>query len=127
MGLWTPPGGKTMMGESPQECAIREIFEETGLTIAQPRLRAILTVVDTAWPAHWLLFVFRAQDSQGEIMAAGTPEGELHWIELDRLEEYPRPLADRDSFPCVMTDGVIFQGKYIYDTPQTLTSKDLYL
>ncbi len=114
------------MGESPQECAVREIFEETGLTIAQPRLRAILTVVDTAWPVHWLLFIFRADDVQGEIIAADTPEGELRWIELDSIGEYARPLADRESFQSVMTDGAIFQGKYVYDMPQNLTRKERY-
>ena len=126
IGLWTPPGGKMMMGESPQECAIREIFEETGLVIAQPQLRAILTAVDTAWPVHWLLFVFRADDAQGEITASDMPEGELRWIELRALQEYPRPLADCESFPSVMADGPLFQGKYVYDTPQNLSSNMLY-
>lgn len=126
VGLWSPPGGKMMMGESPQECAIREIVEETGLTIVQPRLRAILTVVDTAWPVHWLLFVFRADDGQGEIMADDTPEGELRWFELDALDDYPRPFADREAFQFVVTDGAIFQGKYVYDTPQNLTSRVTY-
>jgi 8-oxo-dGTP diphosphatase len=126
IGLWTPPGGKMTMGESPQECAIREVLEETGLTISQPVLRAVLTVVDTAWPVHWLLFVFRASDSEGDGIAADTPEGELRWIDLDALGEYARPLADRESFPSVITDGAIFQGKYVYDKPQNLTSKILY-
>jgi len=127
VGLWSPPGGKMMTGESPQECAIREIFEETGLTIAQPRLRAILTVVDTAWPVHWLLFVFRAEDAQGEIIADDTTEGELRWIELNAIDDYPRPFADREAFQFVMTDGDVFQGKYVYDTPQNLTSDEKYM
>jgi hypothetical protein len=75
---------------------------------------------------HWLLFVFRAEDAQGEIGAADTPEGELRWIELSSLDEYARPLADQESFPFVMADGELFQGKYIYDTPQNLTERKIY-
>ena len=126
VGLWTPPGGKLVMGESPQECAIRETFVETGLVIAQPQLRAILTVVDMAFPVHWLLFIFRADDAQGEITASDMPEGELRWIELGALQAYPRPQADCESFPSVMADGTLFQGKYVYDTPQNLRTNILY-
>ena len=36
VGLWSPPGGKMEHGESPQACCIREVYEETGLTIHNP-------------------------------------------------------------------------------------------
>lgn len=41
-GLWVAPGGKLDPGESPAECAIREMREETGLEIADPMLRGML-------------------------------------------------------------------------------------
>jgi 8-oxo-dGTP diphosphatase len=48
-GLWTAPGGKMELGESPIECCLREIKEETHLTLQDPQLRAIVTVYDSAW------------------------------------------------------------------------------
>lgn len=115
VGLWSPPGGKTDHGESPQECAVREIREETGLAIQTPQLRAIMTVLDVAIPVHWLLFVFRADGCEGTLNP--SLEGELRWIPLADVETYPRPEADALVFPHVLTDDTIMQAKFVYNTP----------
>jgi 8-oxo-dGTP diphosphatase len=125
VGLWTPPGGKMHIGESPHECAVRELFEETGLTIIQPTLRAIVTVVDIAYPVHWLLFIFRADEASGDLIA--SPEGELRWVDRNAVEQYPRPAADSHYYPHVMGDGPVFVCKYIYDTPNKLTETVAYM
>lgn len=116
IGLWSPPGGKMEHGESPQDCARREIFEETGLTIAAPHLRAITTVIDVAIPVHWLLFVFRADGFTGNLNPSA--EGELRWIPLETVDQYPRPEADAMVLPYVLADGDgVMQVKFVYDTP----------
>src|SRR5690242_7134352 len=69
VGLWSPPGGKMELGEAPSQCCIREVFEETGLTISKPRLRAIKTTVDLAYPVYWTLFVFQATVAGGTLQS----------------------------------------------------------
>jgi 8-oxo-dGTP diphosphatase len=129
-GLWSPPGGKMDIGESPEECAVREMYEETGLTISQPVLRGIVTVYDMAYPIHWLLFIFRAQIAQanGSIPApiSASVEGELRWIPLTELEHYERPYTDASYFPRVIDDSPLFQRKFVFDTPLKLVSEAEY-
>ena len=125
VGFWSPPGGKLELGESPQEGCIREIYEETGLTIREPKLRVIQTVIDKAYPVHWLLFIFRVDDSVGDIHT--TDEGELRWIPLGDLDTIPRPYADRQYWAHLWRDGRdILQYKYVYDSPDVLVSEEWY-
>lgn len=59
---WSPVGGKLEMGigESPFECAVREVFEETGLHIDTPDLHLFGTVSEKSFEGngHWLMFLF---------------------------------------------------------------------
>jgi 8-oxo-dGTP diphosphatase len=112
-------------GESPQDCCMREVYEETGLTIQTPLLRAVHTVIDVAYPVHWLLFIFRADESSGEFQQSA--EGELRWIALAELETYERPFTDLQHWPHVLeTTPGIWQGKVVYDTPAQLVSNIRY-
>lgn len=125
IGLWSPPGGKMEHGETPQECCIREIYEETGLTIANPMLRAIQTSVDVAYPVHWLLFIFRAENPTGDLQAMA--EGELHWVGLDELARYNRPYSDMQYWEALVNlDAPLWQGKYVYNTPADLLEELVY-
>lgn len=124
-GMWSAPGGKLHMGEAPDECVIREVHEETGLWIARPELRAVVTVFDAAWPIHWLLFIYRASHFSGDLRPG--EEGELRWISLDALESYPRPYADCQYWAHVLSDDpAVWRGKFIYDTPRTLVDEIRY-
>jgi 8-oxo-dGTP diphosphatase len=124
-GMWSAPGGKMEQGESPDECVLREIREETGLTIANPQLRAISTVYDVEYPIHWLLFIYRAYDFTGAPIL--TEEGELRWIPLADLTQYPRPYADQQHWAHVLSDDpAVWRGKFVYDTPHTLISETRY-
>ena len=125
VGLWSPPGCKLELGESPQDGCVREIREETGLTIYRPVLRVVQTVIDVAYPVHWLLFVFRADDAAGELRP--TPEGELRWMTLADLAQIARPHADRQYWSHIVNPHPgIWQGKFVYDTPATLREETRY-
>src|SRR5690606_31706360 len=101
------------------------ICEETGLTIQNPELRAIVTVYDRAFLIHWLLFMYRAYTFAGTLSLCD--EGELCWIPLDELHHYARPYADQQSWQHVLSDDPnIWRGKYVYDTPDTLVEAIRY-
>lgn len=124
---WTAPGGKTEIGEAPDETVRREIHEETGLTVHQPTLRGIITVIDVAFPLHWLLFLFRADDATGTARTGDTPEGMLQWIPLNALDAYPMPRADQVYLPRILeSGGGVFRAKFVYDTPDTCLEEVFY-
>lgn len=127
--LWTAPGGKMQIGESPDDCVKREFLEETGLTIQVPELRAIVTVFDRDWPIHWLLFIYRVEHYTGDLAPGpeGQHEGQLHWIPLAELENLPRPYVDQQYFSHLLSDEPsVWRGKFIYETPETLIDFQRY-
>ena len=123
-GKWSAPGGKLEYGESPYECAIREIREETGLEIAMPILRGVVSVLDRAYPIHWLLFIFRADAVLGT--QGTTQEGELRWFPLDQLDQVDMPYSDKLYIPRVLDQGAMFQLKLVFDTPEVCIEEVFY-
>ena len=66
---WNGLGGKLIPGESPEECVIREIKEESGLNIKTPSLKGIITFPKFDNIEDWLVFVFTAnQYSMGYLI-----------------------------------------------------------
>lgn len=79
---WLGVGGKFEAGESPEECMIREVKEETGLTLNSYRLRGIVTYVSTVFGIEYM-YVFTSDDFVGELLECN--EGELEWIEKEKI------------------------------------------
>ena len=75
-GKWIGVGGKMEAGESPDECIAREVLEETGLTLVQPRLRGIITFISAGWDDE-LIFLYTGQ-AEGT-MLPDCDEGILRW------------------------------------------------
>lgn len=92
-GLWVGLGGKVEPGESPEECIIREVYEESGLSIQQPRMRGILTFPCDGIDDDWYVFLFTATEFTGEMIS--SPEGDLQWINTDAFEALPMHEGDR--------------------------------
>ena len=104
--LYSPIGGKLEQatGESPAQCAQREIQEETGLEIPIERLRLSGIISETAYQneTHWLMFWYRVEGPV-DLPAHEMDEGSLEWHPADTLMDLPLPSTDRDViWPAVM-------------------------
>jgi 8-oxo-dGTP diphosphatase len=114
-GKYNGLGGKVDTGESVAECIRREVWEESGLTATDIRLRGTIS-----WPgfgkngADWFGFIFRI-DAWSGTPHDGNHEGTLEWIDLDRLYELPMWESDRLFLPMVFDDSpAIFHGVMPY-------------
>ena len=82
-GKWNGLGGKFDRGESPEECAIREVYEESGLKIKNPRMHGFITFPNFDGTYDWYVFIFTADKYSGKLIE--SPEGNLNWIPNDQL------------------------------------------
>ena len=118
LGLWVAPGGKLEYDESPDECALRELEEETGLIATSARLRGVITEVSPRDDYQWLIFIFVTRDFVGNMADCeqmDCPEGKLAWVAVDEVVGYPIPEADAIFFPHIIGDGPLFRAKFVYD------------
>lgn len=111
MGKWNGLGGKFEPGETPEECAIREIYEESGLTVTSPILKGILTFPGFANDEDWYAFLFVAHEFEGELI--DSPEGTLKWIDDKKLLELNLWEGDRIFLPWLERSS-FFSGKFVY-------------
>jgi 8-oxo-dGTP diphosphatase len=96
--LCSPIGGKLDMasGESPAQCARREIREEAGIDVPIDRLHLIGLVSEAAYEGrgHWLMFVYRVLGPVA-VPAQDMREGRLEWFEPGQIDSLPLPETDR--------------------------------
>lgn len=111
-GKWNGLGGKFEPGESPEMCAIREVYEESGLTIRNPELRGILTFPDFCSGEDWYAFVFVARIFSGALI--DSTEGVLQWIGDERLLDLPLWEGDRIFLPWLEQER-FFSGRFVYN------------
>lgn len=110
-GKWNGLGGKFEPGETPEACAIREIYEESGLVVQAPELRGILTFPAFDGVEDWYAFVFVVRNFQGELIE--STEGELHWIDDGSLLDLNLWEGDRYFIPWLDRPG-FFSGRFDY-------------
>jgi ADP-ribose pyrophosphatase YjhB (NUDIX family) len=114
-GRWTAPGGKVDPGESPAECAVRELREETGLRAHDPVLRGVITETSPRDDWQWLIFAYVVRRFGGELSGDGR-EGTLRWWPVSRWRDIDMPGADRHFFaPVVLGDGEPHEPTFHYD------------
>jgi 8-oxo-dGTP diphosphatase len=111
MGKWNGLGGKLEPGETPEECAVREIFEESGLRVKKLVLRGFLTFPQFSKDEDWYAFVYLITDFSGSLI--NSPEGELRWIDNSKLLDLNLWEGDRIFLPWLDRPG-IFSGKFTY-------------
>ena len=110
-GKWNGLGGKLNPGESPEECAVREIFEESGLRVRNPQLKGFLTFPAFSQDEDWYVFIYLIEDFEGELI--DSPEGILRWVDNADLTTLNLWEGDPIFLPWLDRPG-IFSGKFIY-------------
>lgn len=78
-GKWIGVGGKCEADESPDECMLREVKEETGLAVTSWRYRGIVTFISDTWDNEYM-HLFTADRWEGKPDMGIDNEGELAWI-----------------------------------------------
>lgn len=111
-GKWNGVGGKFEAGESPEECMIREIHEETWLIVENTIFRWTLTFPNFLKGEDWYVFVYDIYEFSGELIDCN--EGELEWIDDDKILSLN--LWEGDAiFMEWLQDGKFFSGKFTYE------------
>lgn len=110
-GKWNGIGGKLEAGESPEECVVREVFEESGLKIINPQLKGIITFPnDIGYAEDWYIFVYTATKFTGKLLHTNDV-GDLEWIKDNELLKLKLNPADHIFLPW-LNRKKIFSAKF---------------
>ena len=108
---WLGIGGKFEDKESPEDCALREIKEETGLTVTDYRYRGIVTFVSDEWETEYM-HLFTADRFIGNIIECD--EGDLEWVKKKDVIKLPMWEGDRIFLDLIERDDPFFSLKLVY-------------
>lgn len=109
-------GGKAEQGESPLDCVVREVKEESGIDI-NPIWKGVVTFSkpsDSDWEAH----IFISEGFKGELMK-NSPEGELIWVDEKDAQKLEMPEGDKKLLPLLFKEGK-FHAHAKYDDYKNL-------
>lgn len=98
---WIGVGGKFAPGETAEACALREVWEETGLTMQSPAYRGIVDFTCEPWPAE-RMHLYTCTDFTGTLTDCN--EGTLEWVPKPEVEK-PADLAGGQNFPSAVGGG----------------------
>lgn len=111
-GKWIGVGGKCEGDESPDECMLREVKEETGLDIIRWRYRGIVTFISDIWPCEYM-HLFTADQWAGSL--SECDEGDLQWIDKQKVFNLQLWPGDRIFLRLIMDESQpFFSLKLVY-------------
>ena len=109
---WIGVGGKFEEGENPEECVLRETYEETGLRLTQYRYRGLVTFVSDCWPTEYM-HLFTATRYEGTMRECD--EGTLEWVAWDRITQLPIWEGDKVFLRLLRERKSFFSLKLVYE------------
>ena len=110
-GKWNGLGGKLEPGESPDECVVREVREESGYLISNPILKGCITFPLFDSVNDWIVFIYTCNKYNGKMI--NSKEGKLEWIETKDLLNLNVWDGDRIFMPW-LENKPFFSAKFIY-------------
>ena len=109
---WVGIGGKFEDKESPEECNLREVFEETGLTLNSARYCGIVTFVSDKWGTEYMQ-IFKSSDFEGKLKECD--EGVLEWVKIEDIYNLPIWQGDKIFLRLIEKDIPFFSLKLTYE------------
>jgi 8-oxo-dGTP diphosphatase len=111
-GKWIGVGGKFEKDETPEECLLREVKEETGLILTNYQLRAVITFKSNEWETEYM-YLFTANEFSGELISCN--EGDLEWVNKNQILDLNIWEGDRIFLEKIIKDNQFFTLKVVYE------------
>lgn len=118
-GKWIGVGGKFEEGETPEECLIREVMEETGLELTSYRFRGIVTFISDIYDDEEM-YLYTADGYLGELTECN--EGELSWIKKNEVSGLKLWEGDRKFLELLLDNSPEFRMTLTYSGDSLISS-----
>lgn len=116
---WVGIGGKFEEGETPEECNLREAFEETGLTLKNQDYRGIVTFVSDKWGTEYM-HLFHSNSFEGNLKECD--EGNLEWVEKSKVYNLPLWAGDKIFLGLLDEKIPFFSLKLVYEGEKLISA-----
>lgn len=110
---WIGVGGHFEVGESPEDCLLREVQEETGLTLTHWKFRGIVTFLSDTWPSAEYMCLYTADGFAGNLKEC--TEGALEWVEKSKVTGLPIWEGDKIFLKLLAENAPFFSLKLRYE------------
>lgn len=117
---WIGVGGKFLPDEMPEECLLREVKEETGLTLLDYQYRGILTFLANGWESEYI-HLYTATNFEGTLTECD--EGTLEWVPKSELESLSLWEGDKIFLRLLKENSSFFSLKLCYENDSLVDSK----
>ena len=118
-GKWNGLGGKLEKGESPKECACREVKEESNLTLKKIQFLGHLSFPSFDGENDWSVFIFYSNSFKGKCFTE-NPEGKLSWIKKKEVLKLKLWEGDYKFLPYIFAQKKFF-GKIVYQNKKLIS------
>lgn len=117
---WIGVGGKFEKDESPEECILREVMEETGLRLLDIKLRCIVTYVSNIFGTEYM-YVFTSDKFSGNLI--DCTEGNLEWVNKEEILKLNIWEGDKIFLRKINNGSNFFSAKFVYKNDKLISSK----
>lgn len=109
---WIGVGGHFEPTETPEECLLREVKEETGLTLTSWKFCGLVTFISDQWEDVEYMCLYKADGFTGELI--NCDEGTLEWVEKEKVYDLPIWEGDKIFFRLMEEQDAFFSLKLRY-------------